>query len=68
MQKFPLNFDEETIVKIFGTEAAEDDDFDRLRSYYVKNRTHEKLTADVPIRIPNSAAKVNGRTYLPTRF
>lgn len=51
MQKFPLNFDEETIVKIFGTEAAEDDDFDRLRSYYVKNRTHEKLTADVPIRI-----------------
>lgn len=44
-------FTEENINKLFGQEAAEDEDFDRLQAYYIKNRTHEKLTANLPLRI-----------------
>ena len=44
-------FDEETIISLFGTEAAEDNDLDRLKSFYVKNATHKKITANIPIRI-----------------
>ena len=44
-------FTEENISKLFGQEAAEDEDFDRLQSYYIKNKTHEKLTANLPLRI-----------------
>lgn len=46
-----MNFTEENISKIFGKEAAEDEDFDRLQSYYFKNGTHQKLTANLPLRI-----------------
>ena len=44
-------FTEENISKLFGQEAAEDEEFDRLQSYYIKNKTHEKLTANLPLRI-----------------
>lgn len=47
----PLEFDDATIIKLFGTEAAEDEDFTRLKSYYLKNKTHKNLMADIPIRI-----------------
>lgn len=46
-----MDFTEENISKIFGKEAAEDEDFGRLQSYYFKNRTHQKLTANLPLRI-----------------
>lgn len=46
-----LKFTEENINKLFGQEAAEDEDFERLQSYYIKNKTHEKLTANLPLRI-----------------
>jgi hypothetical protein len=44
-------FSEETIQRIFGHEAAEDEEFDRLREYYFKSKTYEKIKADLPLRI-----------------
>ncbi len=46
-----LRFSEENIHKLFGHEAAEDESFERLQSYYIKNKTHDKVMADLPIRI-----------------
>lgn len=46
-----LIFTEENIARLFGAEAAEDEVFERLQSYYLKNKTHEKVTADLPLRI-----------------
>lgn len=46
-----MDFNEENIALLFGTEAAEDENFDRLQSYYVKNKTHQKIMANVPLRI-----------------
>lgn len=46
-----INFTDEVVSKLFGKEAAEDEDFERLQSYYIKSRTHERLTANLPIRI-----------------
>lgn len=45
------NFSEENIRRIFGHEAAEDEDQDRLREYYLKSSTYEQVTADLPLRI-----------------
>lgn len=44
-------FDEDSIAKLFGSEAAEDEEISRLKEYYIKNTTHEKVTADQPLRI-----------------
>lgn len=44
-------FTEENIARLFGAEAAEDEDFERLQSYYLKNKTHEKVTSNLPLRI-----------------
>lgn len=46
-----MEFTEENISRLFGHEAAEDEEFERLQSYYIKNNTHKKLTADLPLRI-----------------
>jgi len=46
-----FSFSEENIARLFGAEAAEDEVFERLQSYYLKNKTHEKVTADLPLRI-----------------
>lgn len=46
-----ITFTEENISRLFGQEAAEDEDFERLQSYYIKNKTHAKLTANLPLRI-----------------
>lgn len=46
-----IEFDDETISKLFGTEAAEDENFSRLQSYYVKNKTHKNLVSNIQIRI-----------------
>lgn len=46
-----LEFSEITIQKLFGSEAAEDEDPQRLREYYFKKVTFEQVTADLPLRI-----------------
>lgn len=46
-----MEFTDENIVRLFGQEAAEDEDFDRLQSYYLKNKTHQSVTANLPLRI-----------------
>ena len=46
-----MEFSDENIVKLFGQEAAEDEDFERLQSYYLKSKTHKSVTADLPLRI-----------------
>ncbi len=46
-----MEFSDENIVKLFGQEAAEDEDFQRLQSYYLKSKTHRSVTADLPLRI-----------------
>ena len=47
----PLTFSEEEIQQLFGHEAAEDEDPERLREYYLKGDTYEQVTADLPLRI-----------------
>jgi hypothetical protein len=46
-----LDFSEMEIQKLFGHEAAEDEDPDRLREYYFKSSTYEQITTDLPLRI-----------------
>ncbi|WP_300488206.1 hypothetical protein, partial [Flavobacterium sp.] len=46
-----IEFTEENINKLFGSEAAEDETFERLQSYYFKSNTHDKVVADLPLRI-----------------
>ena len=48
-EKLVLN--DENIALLFGAEAAEDEEFARLQSYYLKNKTHEKVTSNLPLRI-----------------
>ncbi|PTN07415.1 P-loop ATPase, Sll1717 family [Mangrovibacterium marinum] len=51
MQSPKITFSEENIQKLFGHEAAEDESFERLQSYYIKNKTHDKVVADLPLRV-----------------
>lgn len=44
-------FTEEAIQEIFGHEAAEDENPERLRKYYFKNDTYDRIIADLPLRI-----------------
>lgn len=44
-------FTDENVSKLFGKEAAEDEYFERLQSYYIKSRTHERVTSNLPLRI-----------------
>ncbi|GGC46064.1 hypothetical protein GCM10011386_42940 [Parapedobacter defluvii] len=46
-----LNFTEEEINMLFGSMAAEDEKIDRLKEYYFKGTTHDKITANLPLRI-----------------
>jgi len=46
-----VSFDEASIQKLFGNEAAEDEDPTRLKQYYFKNETFESIAVDLPIRI-----------------
>lgn len=46
-----ITFDEVSIQAIFGNEAAEDEDTERLREYYFKNETYDSVIVDLPIRI-----------------
>src|SRR5262245_31967650 len=46
-----VTFSEENIHKLFGHEAAEDEEPERLRQYYFKARTFEQMATDLPLRI-----------------
>lgn len=48
---YPVNFTEENIQKLFGHEAAEDENYDRLKEYYFKNIIYDKVAADLSLRI-----------------
>lgn len=46
-----IEFTDENVSKLFGKEAAEDEDFERLQAYYIKSRTHERVTSNLALRI-----------------
>lgn len=46
-----IEFTDETIQKLFGYEAAEDEDIDRLKEYYFKNDIFGRVTSDLPLRV-----------------
>ena len=46
-----MDFTEERIAGLFGHEAAEDEDLERLKSYYLKGTIYEQVANDLPIRI-----------------
>ncbi|HWB10242.1 MAG TPA: hypothetical protein VG826_13510 [Pirellulales bacterium] len=46
-----LTFEEIQIQKLFGHEAAEDEEPSRLREYYFKTATYEQVITDLPLRI-----------------
>jgi hypothetical protein len=46
-----LSFDEIQIQRMFGHEAAEDENIDRLREYYFKTSTYDQVITNLPLRI-----------------
>jgi hypothetical protein len=46
-----FQFDDVTIERLFGSEAADYENIERLREYYFKSRVYERVTADLPLRI-----------------
>jgi len=46
-----LTFSEEEIQQLFGHEAAEDEDPERLRQYYFKSDTYDQVSTDLSLRI-----------------
>lgn len=46
-----ISFSEEEIAALFGHEAAEDENPERLREYYFKSSTYDQAVADLPLRI-----------------
>lgn len=46
-----LTFSETEIQALFGHEAAEDEDFQRLRTYYFKTATYDEIANDLQLRI-----------------
>jgi hypothetical protein len=51
MKDDKVNFTDEIIQKLFGHEAAEDEDFNRLKEYYFKIKVYDRIIADLPLRI-----------------
>src|SRR5512133_1736524 len=49
--KNQLVFDDITIQSIFGFEDAESEPIERLKEYYFKKDTFDRVVADLPIRI-----------------
>lgn len=44
-------FDDVSLERFFGAEAAEDENPERLKEYFFRNKAYESLSADLPIRI-----------------
>ncbi len=46
-----IEFDDVTIEKMFGKEAAEDEAPERLKQYFFRNKAYQNVVLDLPIRI-----------------
>lgn len=46
-----MKFTEENIAKLFGNEAAEDEDIERLKGYYLKGSVFSQIANDLSLRI-----------------
>ena len=46
-----MDFNENDIQSLFGHEAAEDEDPERLKQYYFKGDTYDQMINDLPLRI-----------------
>lgn len=46
-----MYFTEENIAKLFGNEAAEDENIERLKGYYLKGNTYSQVSNNLPLRI-----------------
>lgn len=44
-------FSENNIAALFGHEAAEDEEISRLKSYYLKGKTFDQISNELPLRI-----------------
>jgi len=51
MERSTITFSEEELQRLFGHEAAEDEDPVRLREYFFKTNTYHQVSADLPLRI-----------------
>ena len=51
MNQHEIAFSEVEIQKIFGHEAAEDENIDRLKEYYFKGDVFNQVITDLPLRI-----------------
>lgn len=49
--KGEILFDDETIRELFGTDTAEDDDPERLKSYFFKNKSYQSIRSNLPLRV-----------------
>ena len=47
-------FDDETILKMFGAHAAEDETFEKLKGYFVRNKAYDRLRANIKLRLLGS--------------
>ncbi len=46
-----FTFDDANIEKLFGNEAADYEDIERLKEYYLKSKVYSRVTADLPLRL-----------------
>ncbi|KPQ17935.1 MAG: hypothetical protein HLUCCO18_02685 [Rhodobacteraceae bacterium HLUCCO18] len=46
-----ITFDDSTIQAMFGTDSAEDDDPERFRAYFFRNRAYQNIRQSLPLRI-----------------
>lgn len=46
-----MDFSELNIQRLFGQEAAESEEIDRLKEYYFKGKIYSKVIVDIPLRI-----------------
>jgi len=46
-----MKFDDETIERLFGNEAADYENIERLTEYYFKSKIYDRVTANLPLRI-----------------
>lgn len=51
MKNKKVEFDDESIQRLFGFEDAESEPIERLKQYYFKNETYSRVSANLPIRI-----------------
>ncbi len=51
MNKNAITFDDATIEKLFGNEAADYENMERLQEYYFKSKVYNRVSADLPLRI-----------------